>query len=151
MKTTATKAPISRMPGHLIRRLHQISTKVFLQRVRGAGFDLTPVQFAALDTLGRHPGLDQAGLAQNIAKDRATIGAVTDRLEQKGLVHRVVSARDRRARELTLSDEGARVLAALRPVVMALQSEILPGLTAEEYRQFVALAAKAAEAAAGEG
>ena len=34
------------MPGHLIRRLHQLSTQCFANRMRAAGFDVTPVQFA---------------------------------------------------------------------------------------------------------
>ena len=133
----------SSMPGHLIRRLHQLSTQVFTQRVRTAGFDLTPVQFAALDALRDSPGVDQARLAEAVAKDRATIGAVTDRLEQKGLVRRVVSSRDKRARELTLTPEGEATIAALIPIVEQLQKEILPGLSEEEYRQFITLAAKA--------
>lgn len=131
------------MPGHLIRRLHQISSQLFAQRVAEAGHDLTPVQFAALDAIGRHPRVDQAGLADQIAKDRATIGAVVDRLERKGLVIRIVSERDKRARELTLSAAGQAVVAALMPVVAGLQRDILPGLTEEEYRQFIALAQKA--------
>jgi MarR family transcriptional regulator, temperature-dependent positive regulator of motility len=137
----------SGMPGHLIRRLHQLSTQVFLQRVREAGYDLTPVQFAALDALRHNPGIDQAGLAQAVGKDRATIGAVADRLAQKRLVTRVTSRRDKRARELTLTADGEAVIAALLPVVARLQKEILPGLDDDEYRQFVALAAKAAAAA----
>ena len=138
----------SRMPGHLIRRLHQVSTQVFLERVREAGFDLTPVQFAALDALRDSPGIDQAGLAQAIGKDRATVGAVADRLEQKGLVVRAVSRRDKRARELTITAEGEAVIAAILPVVEQLQKEILPGLDATEYQQFIALATKAVKAAA---
>jgi DNA-binding MarR family transcriptional regulator len=66
-----------------------------------------------------------------------------DRLERKGLVTRIVNARDKRARELTLSEEGRAIAAALMPVVAGLQRDILPGLTEEEYRQFVALAEKA--------
>ena len=135
------------MPGHLIRRLHQLSTRVFTTRMREAGFDLTPVQFVALDALRLNAGIDQAGLAQAIAKDRATVGAVADRLVQKGLVERRVSRRDKRARELALTEAGQALLDRLMPVVEALQSEILPGLTPEEYRRFVALAAKAAAAA----
>lgn len=138
-----TKTASATMPGHLIRRLHQISTQIFTQRVREAGFDLTPVQFAALDALRHMPGIDQAGLAQAIAKDRATVGAVADRLEQKGLVTRVVSRRDKRAREVTLTDEGRAVITTLTPVVAALQPEILSGLSKAEVQQFVALAAKA--------
>jgi DNA-binding MarR family transcriptional regulator len=132
------------MPGHLIRRLHQISTQIFLHRVREAGYDLTPVQFAALDALSHSPGIDQAGLANAVAKDRATIGAVVDRLEQKGLLTRDVSHQDKRARVLTLSDEGERVIAALLPVVEGLQHEILAGLDKDEYAAFVTLAEKAA-------
>lgn len=147
MNERGPTAVSSRMPGHLIRRLHQLSTHVFQQRVREAGFDLTPIQFAALDALRYNAGIDQAGLAEAIAKDRATTGAVVDRLEQKGLLTRVVSRSDRRARELALTDRGEEIIAALLPVVERLQEEILPGLDDAEFRQFVSLAAKATRAA----
>lgn len=136
------------MPGHLIRRLHQHSTQVFTMRMREAGYDLTSLQFAALDALRFNHGVDQAGLAQAVAKDRATLGEVIERLEQKGLVRREISARDKRARVLTLTEQGESVIEALTPIVARLQEEILPGLSAEEYRQFVDLATKAAKAAA---
>jgi MarR family transcriptional regulator, temperature-dependent positive regulator of motility len=142
---------VSRMPGHLIRRLHQISTHVFMTRTREAGFDLTPVQFAALDAIRESPGIDQAGLAEAVAKDRATIGAVADRLEQKGLVSRKVNARDKRARILTLTDEGEALVAALKPLVEQLQADILPGLDETEYELFIELAAKAARTAGSVG
>ncbi|EAQ04255.1 transcriptional regulatory protein [Pseudooceanicola batsensis HTCC2597] len=132
------------LPGHLIRRLHQRSTRVFADRMREAGYDLTPVQFVALDALRENAGIDQAGLAQAIAKDRATVGAVLDRLEQKGLIERAVSRRDKRARELALTDAGRAMVDRLDPLVQALQADILPGLTAKEYAEFVRLAAKAA-------
>lgn len=134
--------PSSRMPGHLIRRIHQISTQLFLMRAREAGSDLTPVQFAALDALQNAPGIDQARLAEAVAKDRATIGAVVDRLEQKGLVARAENSKDRRARILKLTAKGERTLTALMPVVEDLQKEILSGLTSTEYKLFVRMAAK---------
>jgi DNA-binding MarR family transcriptional regulator len=131
------------MAGHLIRRLHQQSTQVFVQRTQAAGFDLTPVQFAALDAIAAQPGTDQARLAEMIAYDRATIGGVIDRLVQKGWVHRVVSERDRRAREVSLTDEGQRVREAVLPVVQDLQQEILETLGEDERALFLALARKA--------
>lgn len=131
------------MAGHLIRRLHQLSTQVFVQRTQAAGFDLTPVQFAALDAIGHHPGTDQARVAEMIAYDRATIGGVIERLEQKGWVDRVVSERDRRARELSLTPEGQRILAALVPVVRDLQDEILASLGEADRARFLKLARQA--------
>jgi DNA-binding MarR family transcriptional regulator len=133
----------SGLPGHFIRRLHQLSTQVFTQRVQDAGYNLTPVQFSALDALQHRPGVDQAGLADMIAKDRATAGAVVNRLRQKGLIERAVNRRDKRSRELTLTSDGEAILAAVTPIVVQLQREILPGLDDSEYRQFVELAAKA--------
>jgi DNA-binding MarR family transcriptional regulator len=137
----------AKMPGHLIRRLHQVSTQVFAQRMRDTGHDLTPIQFSALDALKHNPGIDQAALARAIAKDRATIGAVVDRLEQKGLIARVVNPRDKRARVLTLTDTGTTVITQLLPIVEALQADILPGLSPTEYDLFMTLATKAARAA----
>lgn len=131
------------MAGHLIRRLHQQSTQIFQAQTQAAGFDLTSVQFAALDAIAQQPGIDQASLASAIGFDRATIGGVVDRLEQKGLVQRVVNAQDRRARQLTLTTAGAAQLAACRPVVEALQTDILGALTAKEQAVFLTLAAKA--------
>ena len=131
------------MAGHLIRRLHQLSTQVFVQRTQAAGFDLTPIQFAALDAIHNHPGTDQATVAELIAYDRATIGGVIERLEQKGWVARVVSERDRRARELSLTPEGERILKALVPVVRDLQDDILPSLSDADRARFLKLARQA--------
>jgi DNA-binding MarR family transcriptional regulator len=137
---------IHNMAGHLIRRLNQISASVFQGEMKRIGFDLTSVQFAALNAIHSHPGVDQATLAGMIAYDRATIGGVTNRLETKGYLQRRVSTRDRRARVLTLTEAGEAALARLIPVVGALQGDILRGLTEQESAVFLTLAAKAAAA-----
>jgi MarR family transcriptional regulator, temperature-dependent positive regulator of motility len=131
------------MAGHLIRRLHQQSTQVFVQRTQAAGFDLTSIQFAALDFIHANPGTDQARVAEAIAYDRATIGGVIDRMEQKGWIRRVVSERDRRARELSLTTEGRRIRAALLPIVQDLQDEILQSLSVADRARFLKLARQA--------
>ncbi len=103
------------MPGHLARRFQQIAVAVFLAEVEAAGFDLTPVQYAALAAIAANPSIDQITLAGLIAYDRTTITGVIDRLAQKGLVVRQASARDRRSRELLITDEGRRTLDAITP------------------------------------
>lgn len=140
----AEDVSLDSLAGHLIRRLHQASTHVFHTRTRAAGLELTPVQFAAMKAVHDDPGIDQATIGARIAYDRATIGGVIDRLEQKGWVRRQVSRRDRRAREVTLTPEGAGLFRRALPVVTALQTEILPGLTEAEHRIFLELAQKAA-------
>ena len=139
---------VREMAGHLIRRLNQHSTHVFAMGAQEAGFDLTPVQFAAMDSIAANPGIDQAGVAAQIAYDRATIGGVIDRLEQKGYVSREVSPRDRRRRAVRLTDKGQAVLRDILPVVTDLQKSILPGLDQAERARFLELAEKALSALA---
>lgn len=134
------------MVGHLVRRLHQHSTQVFASRTQAAGFDLTQVQFAALDAIQSEPGIDQARVASRIAYDRATTGGVIDRLEKKGLIERRVSPRDRRARSVALSAAGERLFEQMQPIVALLQDDILPGLTPAEQAQFLTLAARVLDA-----
>lgn len=130
------------MAGHLIRRLYQVSNHTFSQQMQAAGHDLTSVQFAALDAIIAHPGLDQAGVAARIGYDRATIGGVIDRLERKGLVSRRVAERDRRAREVFVTEPGRALFDRCLPVVTALQDDILGALDDGERAAFMALARK---------
>jgi DNA-binding MarR family transcriptional regulator len=131
------------MPGHLARRFQQIAVAVFLAEVEDAGFDLTPVQYAALATIKSNPGLDQVTLAGLIAYDRTTITGVVDRLVQKGLAERRASSRDRRARELEITDAGRKTLRAITPAVEAAQRLMLRGLTQKEAEELMRLLRKA--------
>ena len=131
------------MPGHLARRFQQIAVAVFLAEVGDAGFDLTPVQYAALAAVSMNPKIDQATFAGLIAYDRTTITGVVDRLVQKNLIARRASKRDRRARELDITDEGKRTLQAITPAVEEAQRSLLRGLNEKEAEQLMRLLRKA--------
>lgn len=131
------------MPGHLARRFQQIAVAVFLAEVSEAGFDLTPVQYAALATIRSNPGIDQITLAGLIAYDRTTITGVIDRLVQKDLLVRRASSRDRRARELQVTAEGQRTLRAITPAVESAQRMLMRGLSAKEAAELMRLMRKA--------
>jgi MarR family transcriptional regulator, temperature-dependent positive regulator of motility len=131
------------MPGHLARRFQQIAVAVFLAEVEDAGFDLTPVQYAALSAIKANPGIDQVTLAGLIAYDRTTITGVVDRLVQKDLLVRNPSSRDRRARELQITDAGKRTLRGITPAVEAAQRSMLRGLTEKESADLMRLLRKA--------
>jgi DNA-binding MarR family transcriptional regulator len=131
------------MPGHLARRFQQIAVAVFLAEIEEAGYDLTPVQYAALAAVSANHGIDQVTLAGLIAYDRTTITGVVDRLVQKGLVARHESSRDRRARELKITDAGRRTLRSVTPAVEAAQRILLRGLTEKEAKELVRLLQKA--------
>jgi DNA-binding MarR family transcriptional regulator len=140
------KLEIYDLPGHLVRRLNQASVSIFMDETAKKGFDLTPVQYAALSAIDATPGLDQATVANHIAYDRVTIGGVVDRLVQKELVRRETNPKDRRARNLFLTEKGAETLAEIRPVVRESQTILLEGLTDGERQELVRLLRKASDA-----
>lgn len=133
-------------PGHLARRFQQIAVSLFQEEAEAVGCDLTPVQFAALDAIARHPDIDQVTLSGLIALDRTTATGVIDRLERKGLVARTVSSVDRRARTLEITEEGRETLATITPAVEATQQALLSGLDPVEATHLLALLSKAIEA-----
>lgn len=126
---------IDMQPGHAIRRLHQISVGIFLQEAGDLG--ITPVQYAALQTLANQPGIDQRTLARNIALDASTTGGVVDRLETRGWLERRTSPDDRRARQLDLTLAGQQALADAIPSMLKAQEQILAPLSPAERAEFM--------------
>jgi DNA-binding MarR family transcriptional regulator len=136
----AAPLDLSTLPGHLIRRLQQIAVAVFLQETAESG--ITPVQFAALQTVANQPGIDQRSLARAIGFDTSTIAGVVDRLQARGLLQRQVSSADKRARQLTLTAAGAKLLAAVLPGMQRAQARILAPLPKGERAVFLRMLAK---------
>ena len=122
------------MPGHLIRRLHQISFALFLDQAKA--FDVTPVQYAALVAIERRPGIDQTTLCNVIAFDRTTIGGVVGRLQRKKLITRVNGAHDRRTKALYITAAGRRLIRDIAPAVVTTQRLILKPLNPRQRSAF---------------
>jgi DNA-binding MarR family transcriptional regulator len=133
----------STMPGHLVRRVYQVSTALFAQECGDVG--LTPVQYAALVALRSHPRIDATRLSQAICFDRSTIGDVLDRLEARGWVVRHPSPDDRRIKLLTIAPDGREVLRRVEPGVRRVQQRLLAPLSATDADTLVRLLAQLAD------
>lgn len=123
------------LPGYYIRRLQQIAVAVFLQEAESIG--ITPVQYAALQTIANQPDLDQRSLARQIGLDTSTLAGVVDRLEARGLMLRSASPTDRRVRLLRLTEQGVAALAEVVPAMHRTQARILAPLPEAEQREFM--------------
>lgn len=124
-------------PGHLIRRLHQISVGIFVQETDSLG--VTPMQYAALQTVAKQPGIDQRSLSKSIALDASTTGGVVDRLEARQLLERRTSPADRRVRLLHVTPQGLTLLDEITPMMLQAQQRILDPLSPDQQRQFMEL------------
>lgn len=126
---------LEQMPGHHIRRLHQIAVAVFLQETEAHG--ITPVQYATLHTVVNSPGIDQRTLARTIGFDPSTIGGVVDRLEARGLLARQADPADRRVRLLQPTAAGRALLKVVVPGMLRAQQRMLQPLPPAERREFM--------------
>ena len=113
-------------PGHLIRRLQQISVALFLEETSSLG--LTTVQYAALNMIREVPNIDQVSLSNMIAFDKTTIVKVLDRLVDKGLITRTRSTTDRRINHLNVTPRGHEVLKQIQPMLDRSDGRILAPL-----------------------
>jgi DNA-binding MarR family transcriptional regulator len=127
-------------PGHLIRRAHQVSIALFSEEL--ARFDVTAVQFAMLNVLMDSPGIDQVTLAQRVAFDAATSGAVIARLEAKAWVRREFDPVDRRRRLLWLTPEGRKAATRMKSAAARVQTRLMEPLSAQEQTQLLDLLRK---------
>lgn len=131
------------MPGHLLRRCHQIGVAVFLDECRA--FDLTPLQFSVLSALDGFGPMDQARLGGVTALDRTTVIVVLTKLEERGLVTRVPSKKDKRAKIVAITEAGRRTLADVLPSALEAQKRMLGPLNGREQAQLLTLLRKMAE------
>lgn len=126
---------VDQMPGHAIRRLHQIAVGIVHQEAQD--LSITPVQYAILQSVHNQPNTDQRTLANLVSLDTSTTAGVVDRLEARGLLTRNASPDDRRVRLLTLTPAGEQLLADAIPRMERVQELILAPLTPSQRKDFL--------------
>jgi len=95
-------------------------------------YDVTAVQYAALTSLERHPGLTAAALARHSFVTAQTTAQLVRGLEHRGLIVREPDPTSRRQVLLALSPSGRELLDVLRGQVRAIERLMTTGFDADE-------------------
>jgi MarR family transcriptional regulator, organic hydroperoxide resistance regulator len=82
-----------------------------------APVDLTQKQLGVLWLIGANGGVSQVTIARELGMDRASMMAIVDRLQDRGLVVRERSRHDGRRQELYLTPQGRKVLAKAKTII----------------------------------
>jgi DNA-binding MarR family transcriptional regulator len=127
--------------GHLIRMLRERSVAAF---VAVSGSDEVSVQqlkvLVALYQKGRPVFQTELGEASGI--DRSTIGEMIHRMVRRGLVRRRIPKENRRARELTITAAGEKIMHRLLPKLVEANELALAPLNDAERDKFIDLLRK---------
>lgn len=124
-------------PGHLIRRAQQIAVAIFFEEFEG--WDVTPVQYAALIAIRDRPGMDQRTLVNYIAINRSTVGSMSKGLEERKLIYRVTPKENQRIKQLFIKPAGERLLDDTRHIIARTQERILAPLSNKDKAVFTEL------------
>ena len=106
------------------------------RRLRGAGYDVTPVQSRVLAYLSCCGGaVNQRDLERELRLRPSTVNGIVSRLEEKGYIARRTSPTDGRCRLVSLTDAGRGKLDAFRVTLEEVNRRFGAILTAEEQEQ----------------
>jgi DNA-binding MarR family transcriptional regulator len=135
-RPSVTLTDVHSAPGHLLRRAHQIAVAIFLDEFKD---DITPIQYATLVAIADKPGIDQQTLAKSVAIDRSTIAVLLNRMENQRLIVRRRPKRDRRMKELFITEAGKGLLGVPHSLLDRVGERILMPLSPIERRHFIEL------------
>jgi DNA-binding MarR family transcriptional regulator len=132
---TARPAPRSQTPAMeawgLLQRIMMSQRSLFFEVA--SEFDLAPAQMHALKALEPGKPRPMSELAGALRCDNSNVTGIVDRLEDRGLVRRVPSDRDRRVKMLEVTPQGAALRKQLHDRLMR-PPEALAGLSEEDAR-----------------
>jgi DNA-binding MarR family transcriptional regulator len=128
-------AELDGLLGYLLRRAQGAMHRDFLTSV--ATFELTQKQAATMWLIQANAGVSQAEVAAALGMDRATMMALTDRLEDRGFVVRKRSSSDRRRQDLYLTPAGQSVLRKCKARITEHEDRFRSLFTAAEYESLL--------------
>lgn len=134
-------ASITNDMGFLLAKLHAAGS--VLNNRALADFNLKERSYSVL--ILSDSGLEptQRELADFLSLDPSQIVALVDELEKRGLVVRAPGKQDRRAKTVTATAEGSKLLVEARKAAQTAEAEALERLSADEVATVKALLRKA--------
>jgi DNA-binding MarR family transcriptional regulator len=119
--------------GFLIHDVSRLRRVVVDRALKPLG--ITRSQWWVLAFLSRRDGMTQTALAADLDLTKVAIGGLLDRMEAAGFVERRADQSDGRARRVYLTRAGAKMVAAIRESVEAVELEILERIPEEALAQ----------------
>ena len=102
-------------------------------------YGISAPQFGTMLLIDANPGVSQSSVAEALRFDRSTLVQIIDRLENRDLVIREISAHDRRSHALKLTDQGETLLTALKALALEHEDEMTRGLADGERDTLIRL------------
>ncbi|MCO6477942.1 MAG: MarR family transcriptional regulator [Phaeodactylibacter sp.] len=121
---------------HLITQVHRTRKAAISEQAELLKkHELSPLDWAILQTLREDPPQSQAGVARSIGRAPSNVRYPIEVLYRRGLIQREPDAEDRRVNLTFLSPEGEALVKKLLPTFENVDQALLKGLSAESLQE----------------
>lgn len=120
-------------PGFLLNQASRLLSRQIEETLMPAGLNIQ--QFGLMRIIAAEGPITQNVFAAKYNIDRTTVTEIVDGMEERGLVSRQKSAKDRRYNDLFLTPGGKRLLARAQKLVEKTNQQFLSALNDEEWNQ----------------
>lgn len=136
-----TDGPALRLDGFLPYRLSVLSNAVSskIAAIYEREFELSVWQWRIIAVLGEREGLTSTEVAQRTLMDKPTVSRAAASLIERGILERRIDTEDRRRAPMRLTEEGTAIYAAVIPMALESEQELLDALSEEEAATLHAL------------
>lgn len=121
----------------LVTDIARLMRTVFDRRAKLLG--LTRPQWLAIVRLKRRPGASQSELADMMEIEKAPVGRIVDRMEEKGFVERRPYPGDRRINRIYLTARGEQIYEAIYPLSIQTVRDALSELSSKDREELAHL------------
>ncbi|RVU35913.1 MarR family transcriptional regulator [Hwanghaeella grinnelliae] len=129
------RSDLDRNFGFLLHDVARLMRAEFDRRSRA--LQLTRSQWWVLNFVYAYEGATQTELADQCEVERATMGRLLDKLEEKGWVRRESDSQDRRIRRVYLTGEVLDLMVTLRGIGASVRESAMAGIDRAEQDRFV--------------
>lgn len=123
--------------GFIVNDLSRIIRAEMDRRTTEAGLGLTTGEGRVLFNVRRAGPIRQTALAERLGIEAMTLSGLIDRLEAKGFVERNPDPADRRAKLVTLTEAGSKVVAQIEPIAASIRSEAAHGIDPDDWQRLL--------------
>jgi DNA-binding MarR family transcriptional regulator len=123
--------------GYHLRRAQVLMVQDFADAMADSG--ISPGQIGVLLLVAANPGVNQTTVGNALGIDRSTLVSMLDRLEERKVIARTPSPRDRRSHALLLTAQGQEFLTTLLPRLDKHEQRIAARLSTPERATLIGL------------
>lgn len=108
----------------------------YYRNIKMQAYGLTSAQGDVIRAILHEPGITAAELKKRLGLSQSTVAGILERLENKGLLEKILVDGDARKMSLVPTARGLELEAMLKQTALETQQIIMEGMTQDEQKEF---------------